>query len=133
MGRTLMYTALGALALLILSSTFVLEHGGGTLALEQEASLHDLTTNVDEWRGRSVSTTGTLYHNDALDQYQISDGDQNFPVVVRWNGGMKLLVGKKVTVLGKFSDEAGIGPVIDARSVRLTVDPNGSTPTPTDI
>jgi hypothetical protein len=131
MGRTLMYTALGALALLILSSTFVLEHGGGTLALEQEASLHDLTTNVDEWRGRSVSTTGTLYRNDALAQYQISDGDQNFPVVVRWNGGMKSLVGKKVTVLGKFSDEPGIGPVIDARTVRLAVDPNE--PTPTEI
>ena len=141
MGRTLMYTAIGALLLLVLSSVFLLDHGGAHIpqggafdanAAPQEVTLHDLTitTGIQQYEHHNVETTGTLYFNSQTNRHVIVDKDSNYQVVVKWDGGLGQFEGQQVVVIGAFGLVPGAGPTIQATAVRL----NGSvTPTPKDI
>jgi len=144
MGRTLMYTALGALLLLVLSSVFLLEHGGARIpavgsqgAVDPSAdpvtvSLHDLTSSggIQKYAGRAVSTSGTLYYNSATNKFVIIDGNQNYPVTIDSPRKLGQFEGKQVLVTGTFNAIDGAGPTIAATSVELDGSP---TPTPKDI
>lgn len=135
MGRTVMYAALGALLLLVLSATFVLDHGGARKpagAAAQKVSLHDLTTaaGIENYVGHTVSTSGTLYFNSATNEHVIIDGNQNYEVAINWSGKLGPFEGKQVLVTGTFRAAPGAGPSIEATSVELDGSPS---PTPKDI
>jgi hypothetical protein len=137
MGRTLMYTAIGGLLILVLSSVFVLDHGGARIPVggaevgAESVSLHDLTTaaGIEKYGGRNVSTSGTLFFNSASNRHVLIAGDENYPVIIDSEGKLGQFEGKQVLVTGKFSLVAGAGPTIAATSVRL----DSETPTPKDI
>ena len=120
MGRALMYTALVALVTFVLSTYFLLEHGGGKIAAVQEVSLHNLTLAPNAYAGQVVSTSGMLNHNDDLSVYEIAAPDENFPVVIRTLDERVLasLVGQDVIVTGLCGFEDGVGVYIEADSVR---------------
>lgn len=144
MGRTLMYTALGALMLLVLLSFFVLEHGGEQLpkpgigSADNSSpgaggvSLHDLTTlpGLEDYRDHIVSTSGTLYFNSATNKHVIVDGDQNYAIVINSPSKLGEFEGKQVLVTGTFRLAPGAGPSIDATSVKRDV---SQSPTPKGI
>lgn len=134
MGRALMYTVTGGLLLIVLSSVFLLDHGGAqipqpnssAIAAEGESgaqviSLHDLTTaaGIEEYSGHTVSTTGTLYFNSATNKFVITTPDANYQVVIDWSQKLGGFEGQPVRVIGKFSEVAGDGPTIEATSVSL--------------
>jgi hypothetical protein len=124
-GRALMYTALVALITLVLSTYFLLEHGGGKIAAVQEVSLHGLTLTPHNYEGEVVSTSGKLVRNDNLNVYEIGAPDENYPVVIRKFDERVLasLVGQDVTVSGLFGFESGVGVYIEADSVRPAASP----------
>ena len=129
MGRALMYTAIGGLLLIVLSSIFVFDHGGAQIpvggAAESPAaetvSLHDLTTaaGIEEYGGRVVSTSGTLYFNSATNNFVITTEDANYLVVVDWSEKLGAFEGETVRVIGEFNLVPGSGPTIEAASVSL--------------
>lgn len=140
MGRTLMYMAIGGLLLLVLSTVFVIDHGGGHIpvggaidssAQPETVSLHDLTTaaGIEQYRGRNVSTAGTLFFNSATNHHVITVADANYTVIVEWPGGLGQFEGRDVIVTGTFNVRPGEGPSIEATDVQRTE----ITPTPKDI
>ncbi len=116
MGRTLMYAAIAVLALLVLSATFVLKHGGESAASVQQVSVHDLTTSPGAFEGKPVTTVGMLGFSEEHSRYQIV-GDGNFAVIIREHAdGNSLagLVGLLVRVSGVFGFDEESGVYIDA-------------------
>jgi hypothetical protein len=133
-GRTLMYTAIGGLLLIVLSSVFLLDHGGAripkpnsaAIAAEADAvTLHDLTTasGIEEYGGHIISTSGTLYYNSATNNFVITTPDANYEVVIDWSQKLGAFEGEPVRVIGKFSRVAGSSPTIEATSVSLLEGP----------
>ncbi len=126
MGRTLMYSAITALAVLVLSATFLLNHGGESLASVQQVSVHDLTTGPTRFEGRTVSTVGVLSFSDEHDRYQLIDADEGkFAVIIRrYTGGDSLedLAGRTVRVRGVFGSDEDSGVYIDASYIGLVAD-----------
>jgi hypothetical protein len=124
-GRALMYTALVALITFVLSTYFLVEHGGGKISAVQEVSLHGLTLTPQNYEGEVVSTSGRLVHNDNLNVYEIGSPDENYPVVIRMSDERVLvpLVGQDVIVTGLFGFENGLGVYIEADSVRPAASP----------
>ncbi len=126
MGRTLMYAAITALAALVLSATFLLNHGGESLASVQQVSVHDLTAGPSRFEGRMVSTVGVLSFSDEHDRYQLVDAEEGqFAVIIRrYTGGDPLdaLVGRGVRVRGVFGIDEGSGVYIDASYVGPVAD-----------
>jgi hypothetical protein len=133
MGRTLMYTAIGGLLIIVLSSVFLLDHGGAripqpnSLAAAAEAgepdaeivSLHDLTAQVERYEGRTVSTTGTLFFNSATNQFVVHTDNANYDVVIDYAQKLGRFEGEVVRVIGKFIVIPGEGPTIEATDVSL--------------
>lgn len=124
MGRTLMYAAITALAVFLLSATFVLQHGGESIASVRQVSVHDLTNGPSLFEGQHVTTAGLLGFSEEHSDYQLVD-EGDFAVIIReYRGGASLddLLGRRVRVSGVFgiSQESGvyidatfIGPVAD--------------------
>ena len=82
MGRTLMYAAITALAVLVLSATFLLKHGGESVASVQHVSVHDLTTSPNHFDGDSVTTVGMLGFSEEHDRYQLV-AEGHFAIILR--------------------------------------------------
>ena len=120
-----MYAALVALITFVLSTYFLVEHGGDKIAAVQEVSLHSLTLTPHSYEGEVVSTSGKLVHNDNLNVYEIGAPDENYPVVIRKFDERVLasLVGQDVTVTGLFGFQTGVGVYIEADSVRPAASP----------
>ena len=131
--------------ILVLSSVFVLEHGGeqlakpGTSSADNSAhagtetvSLHDLTTSagIQKYSGKSVSTGGTLYFNSSTNNFQIVSGEENYPVTIKSPNKLAQLEGQPVIVTGTFRLVPGSGPTIDSAIVELDGSP---TPSPKNI
>ncbi len=124
MGRTLMYAAITALAVLVFSATFLLKHGGESLASVQQVSVHDLTTVPSRFEGKPVTTVGVLSFSEEHDRYQLV-GDGNFAVIIRRYTGedpLDALVGRTVRVRGVFGFDKGSGVHIDASYVGPVAD-----------
>lgn len=120
MGRALMYAALVALAVFVLSATFILDHGGDSIAAVQTVSVHDLTTTPDSWDGAPISVDGTLGYSEEHDQYQIVD-EGNFAVLIREHretGSLPNLIDKRVRVSGVFGIDDDLGVYIDADAIQ---------------
>jgi hypothetical protein len=127
MGRVVMYTVLASLVAFVLTSYFLLEHGGAEMGLAREATLHDLTSEPRIYEGAIITTSGTLSHNASLNQYEIATPDANFPLPIRNFDESKLapLVGLVVRVSGQFGSDGGLH--INADSVVWNTSP---TPVP---
>ncbi len=124
MGRTLMYAAITALAALVLSATFLLNHGGESMASVQHVSVHDLTTGPSRFEGESVTTVGVLGFSEEHDRYQLV-GEGNFAIVIReYVGGDPLdgLVGRDVRVRGVFGIDQELGVNINASYIGPVAD-----------
>jgi len=124
MGRTLMYAAITALAVFVLSAMFLLKHGGESVASVQQVSVHDLTAGPSRFEGRTVATVGALSFSEEHDRYQLVD-EGNFAVIIRrYTGGDPLdaLVGRRVRVRGVFGFDKGSGVYIDASYVGPVAD-----------
>ncbi|MCH7483936.1 MAG: hypothetical protein IIA90_02170 [Chloroflexi bacterium] len=121
MGRTLMYAVITALAVFVLSATFLLKHGGESLASVQQVSVHDLTAGPSRFEGKPVTTVGVLGFSEEHDRYKLVDVDEgDFAVIIRrYTGGDPLdaLVGRRVRVSGVFGFDEGSGAHIDASYV----------------
>ncbi len=126
MGRTLMYAAITALAALVLSATFLLNHGGESLASVQQVSVHDLTAGPSRFEGKTVATVGVLSFSEEHDRYQLIDADEGqFAVIIRRYTGedpLDALVGRSVRVRGVFGFDEGSGVYIDASYVGPVAD-----------
>ncbi|MEX0683633.1 MAG: hypothetical protein WD904_12970 [Dehalococcoidia bacterium] len=121
MGRAFMYAALVALAVFVLSATFVLEHGGASIAAVQHILIHDLTTSPEAYEGTPITTEGTLTFSDEHDRHQLV-GDGNLAVIIReYHGKFDLadLEGREVEISGQFGIDDDFGVYIDADFVRL--------------
>lgn len=119
MGRTLMYTAITVLAVLALSATFVLEHGGESVAAVPQVSVLDLAIGSSRFDGKAVATVGELSFSEEHDRYQLV-GEESFAVIIReYTGGASLdsLAGLQVRVRGLFGIDAEFGVYIDASYV----------------
>ncbi len=121
-----MYAAITALAALVLSATFLLNHGGESVASVQQVSVHDLTAGPSRFEGRTVATVGVLRFSEEHDRYQLVDADEGeFAVIIRrYTGGDSLdaLVGRGVRVRGVFGFDEDSGVHIDASYVGLVAD-----------
>jgi len=116
MGRTLMYAAITALAVVVLSATFFLNHGGESIASVEHVSVHDLTSGPGRFEGKPVSTVGVLGFSEEHDRYQLV-GEGNFAVVIREHAGgdsLDGLLGRDVRVRGVFGSDQELGVIIDA-------------------
>ena len=124
MGRTLMYAAIAALAVFLLSATFILKHGGDSLAAVQHVSVHDLTSGPARFDGKPVTTGGVLRFSEEHDRYQLVD-EGNFAVIIgEYTGDSPLgdLVGRRVRVSGVFRIGEELGVHIDANFVGPVAD-----------
>ncbi|MCH7809175.1 MAG: hypothetical protein IH863_01175 [Chloroflexi bacterium] len=124
MGRTLMYAAITALAVLVLSATFLLKHGGESVASVQHVSVHDLTSGPSRFDGDSVTTVGVLGFSEEHDRYQLV-GEGNFAVIIREYTGedpLDGLVGREVRVRGVFGSDQELGVHIDASYIGPVAD-----------
>ncbi|MCH7616465.1 MAG: hypothetical protein J4N36_07570 [Chloroflexi bacterium] len=124
MGRTLMYAAITALAALVLSATFLLKHGGESVASVQQVSVHDLTSAPNHFDGDSVTTVGVLGFSEEHDRYELI-GNGNFAVIIREYAGrdsLDGLVGREVRVRGVFGIDQESGVYIDATHVGPVAD-----------
>ena len=119
MGRTLMYAAITALAVLVLSATFLLRHGGESVASVQHVSVHDLTSGPSRFDGEVVTTVGVLGFSEEHDRYQLV-AEGNFAIIIREYAGenpLDGLVGREVRVRGVFGSDQELGVHIDASYV----------------
>jgi hypothetical protein len=122
MGRVSMYAALVVLAVFVLTATFAMDHGGKSIALVQEATIHDISSIPPRFEGEHVTTTGTLSYSDEHDLYQIV-GEANTAVVIREYHGhrdLSAFVGRDVRVNGVVGSEERTGVYIDADTVEPT-------------
>ena len=124
MGRTLMYAAITALAVLVLSATFVLKHGGESIASVQHVSVHDLTSGPSHFDGDSVTTVGVLGISEEHHRYELV-GDGSFAVIIREYAGEDPLAGlvdREVRVRGVFGIDQESGVYIDASYIGPVAD-----------
>jgi hypothetical protein len=127
MGRTLMYATLVALAVFVLSATFILDHGGESIASVRSVTVHDLTTlpGTNSYVGQTVLIEqATLGYSEEHDLYQVVDPGANYAVVIReFSGSTDLaeLLDQDVTVSGIFGIDEELGVYIDAGTVHTYV------------
>lgn len=113
-GRVLLYTAIALLALFVLGSTFVLQHGGGYTSDRPPVTIHDLRILPEAYRDKTVTTEGTLHYSPDLDQYEVVDSDGQAVVLLGYEEEeLQKLLGKTVTVTGRFGIKEGTGIYID--------------------
>jgi hypothetical protein len=121
-----MYGSLVALAVFVLSATFILDHGGESIAAVQSVTVHDLTMSPNNWDGSPISVDGTLGYSEEHDEYQLVDEEASYAVLVRKHHvstALAELVGKQVRVSGVFGIDDDLGVYIDADAIQLSPAP----------
>lgn len=121
-----MYAVLVVLALFVLASYVLLEHGGGSIAAPRDGSLvqlslHDLTLEAPAYDGEEIRTSGTLGFNDEQGRYELFEapGGANYTVPIQ-NYDTNVLQrfdGRIVTVRGIFIYDPDTGFYIEPISV----------------
>ena len=120
-GRILLYTIIALLGVFVLGSTFALEHGGGYTSSRPPVSVHDLRLLPETYKGKTVTTEGTLRYSPELEQYSVVDADQQSVVVVGYDETiLQGIVDKTVIVTGRFDIDAETGVFIDIDSIGQT-------------
>lgn len=116
MGRAIMYGTLVALALFVLSATFLLQHGGGATPAVAHVGLRELRSSPKLFQGNIVTTEGVLKLDGETAAYQVSDDNSLFIVIRAYAGSEDLtaLLGWRVKVTGRFGLDDEHGVFIDA-------------------
>jgi hypothetical protein len=113
MGRAVLYTVIALLALFVLSTSVVLEHGGGYTAGAAETTVHDLLMEPERYRGHEVTAEGTLKFDATTGGYMLAADGQG--VLVRYSrGSLAAFAETLVRVSGRFDWEPGTGVFIQA-------------------
>jgi hypothetical protein len=118
--RIVTYIVIAALAAFVIFTTFFLDQGGGKAEpTDGVVSVHNLSLDPDMYRGKTVTTEGTLNYSDATQQYQVVDAD----VAVVINGyelaTLHSLTGQPVLVTGRFDFDEGTGIFIEAETIEV--------------
>ena len=124
MGRTLMYASITALAALVFSATFLLKHGGESVAMAEHVSVHDLTSGPNHFAGRTVTTVGVIGFSEEHDRFQLV-AEANFAIIIREYVGddsLDGLRGREVRVRGVFGIDRESGVYIDASYIGPVAD-----------
>jgi hypothetical protein len=123
-----MYAMLAALAIFVLATYTLVEHGGGSIAApdpngrvrgDRDVSIHDLTLDPSKYLGDEVVTEGTLSFSTEHGRHQIVDAG-NYAVIIRsYQNTAKLesLEGVRVRVQGTFGQDSRFGVFIDPESL----------------
>ena len=120
LGRILLYTIIALLGVFVLGSTFALEHGGGYTSTRPAISVHDLRSLPDDYRGKTVTTEGTLRYLPELSRYEVVDADEQSVVVQDYDEAvLQGMVGRTVIVTGRFDVGEEQGIYIDIESIGL--------------
>jgi hypothetical protein len=121
LGRVLLYGVIALLAVFVLGSTFLLDHGGGSTSAHQPVSVHDLRLLPEAYRGHTVTTEGDLHFSPELNQFEVVDSERQ-AIAVRGYGQNRLqdMVGKTVIVTGRFEIDADAGIYIEIESIGVT-------------
>jgi len=115
MGRFFMYATIGALAFFVLSATFVIESGGGFTAAVSPVSVHNLRTSPENYRGRHITTEGTLRFTQETARFALVDDENQAVVILKYDSEqLRALQDQKVSVAGRFGFDAELGIYIEA-------------------
>lgn len=120
MGRTVMYAAIGCLAVFVLMVTFATEQGNGSIAAISQVNVHDLRTNPLSFSGKDVTTTGTLAYSAEQQVFHLVEEDLS--VAIRgYDGSLNLqdVVGKRVAVSGVAGIDPDIGVYLEVADLRV--------------
>jgi hypothetical protein len=120
MGRSVMYSVIGCLAVFVLMVTFATEQGNGSIAAISQVNVHDLRTNPLSYTGKDVTTTGTLAYSAEQQVFHLVEGDLS--VAIRGYAGSLTLrdeVGKRVAVSGKAGIDPDIGVYLEVADLRI--------------
>ena len=120
-GRFLMYATIAALAVFVLSSYVLLQHGGGSIAAVQTVSIQDLTSGSRSFENKPVTTEGVLSYSNEHGEYQIVENE--FAVIIKdqdTNNDPVEFDGERVRVSGTFRTSDELGAYIDAHAIERT-------------
>jgi hypothetical protein len=119
--RVVTYVIIAGLALFVLATTFVLNHGGSRATPEDESpiSIHDLSLEPDKYKGDTVVTEGTLGFADETKQYQIVSEGVAVVITGYEMEALRSLEGQVVLVTGRFDFDPTTGTFIDADLVQV--------------
>ena len=118
--RIITYAVLAALAVFVLSTTFLLDRGGSSAQPDDGSiSVHDLSINPEKHRGQNVTTQGILNYSVETKQYQVIDA--SIAIVVRDydTEALQSLSGQQVLVTGRFNLDSDTGIYIDAQTIEV--------------
>ena len=118
MGRFFMYATIGALAFFVLSATFVIDSGGGFTAAVAQVSVHNLRASPETYRGRHVTTQGTLRFAQETARFALVDDENQAVAILKYDSHkLRELQDRRVSVAGRFGFDAEIGIYIEADTV----------------
>jgi hypothetical protein len=101
-----MYTSILALAVFVVSSFTLLEHGNEGLGLTRIYQPHELPLTGPEFENAPISLEGTLEYNEELSSYVLTDPatSEGAPLKGLPDADFEALVGEHVHVHGKYID-----------------------------
>jgi len=118
--RIITYAVIAVLAVFVLSTTFLLDRGGGKAEPDDGViSVHDLSSNPEAHRGEIITTEGTLNFSDETKQYQVVDNDIAVVVTGYDTEALVALTGQPVLVTGRFDFDGSQGIYIDADVIEV--------------
>lgn len=113
MGRAVLYAVIAILALFVVATSVILQHGGGYTAGATETTVHDLLMAPERYRGHEVTVEGTLRFDATTGGYLLAADGQG--VLVRYSrGSLSDFAESLVRVSGRFDWEPGTGVFIEA-------------------
>lgn len=116
-----MYATIVALAVFVLSSYVLLNHGGGSIAAVQTVTVSDLSSGPRSYDHKPVTTEGVLSFSEEHDEYQLVDAD--FAVIITDedpNNDPAEFDGDRVRVSGIFLLDDDLGSYIEAHAIERT-------------
>jgi len=118
MARLALYLTILVLALFVLTSAFVLRHGGGASEAIRRVSVHDLATATEQYVGERVTTVGVLRQlQEPEEHFVVEAGEMRVAIIGYDREALLELEGQTVTVTGRFDFKEGTGRLIQADSV----------------
>lgn len=120
MGRFIVYSLILALSVFLISSAVVLRRGGGSSEAVMQVSVHDLISGTERFIDQRVTTFGVLQRMEAPEEhFVLEDSEFRIGIVGFEVSALRALEGQKVTVVGRFDVEEGIGRRIEVEAITL--------------
>lgn len=120
MGRVLMYSAILVLAVFVVSTFTLLEHGNEGLGLTRIYQPHELPLTSPEFENAPISLEGTLEYKEELGRYVLTDPAtrDGAPLAGLPDDEFEPLVGERVRVHGIYRDGVQQEYYIDVEIIR---------------